>query len=320
MTKPTQFQFVVKHVEIDLEKISEGFGITSDEMAKFLYDARMSYGYVEHWSCILFDIQRHGNSNHPKSDGQTRHKFLPSDVSIKCLTDRVRVQKSSNQGGARKCTPSDLEDAVTSVPYFIIADMGNLPQVVFFLISSRLLKHWIDRGELSYTGLNRKKFLDLLLRDAKPKETTLPRSEWAKGHDASHLGQMGLELDPRPQSLAEESSASKTLVNMVRDVISAGKLRGRYIPPTEGGPHINGIQRENGQYFAIDAREKSRYHVWSPMPAKEGRHGVVRVTDRNGFKNPPQFPESIMPHGAKTPPWFIQFKNPQEALEFIRSG
>lgn len=130
--------------QIDLYKISEGFGLTVQDTISFLNDGRIIGRLGE------FIYADKTNSKRAKSEGSSYDVDMSDGkrVEVRSITKSISFASSKEVGYGRTVTEEGFNDKLNSVDYFIGIDYREIENLKFIQITKSMISDMRDRGIL----------------------------------------------------------------------------------------------------------------------------------------------------------------------------
>lgn len=143
-------------LRLNLPLLSQGLQVDTETIIHDLKDGRVASRWSERWCQSIYNLQL------TKRDTPNFDAVVPENgelVSIRTLTESgIRIQKSINQGGGRRCSKSQLIQSAKSVDLFIFVDIINIPLVKFIPVRSQKILQLVNDGVIIPSGLSPNNF------------------------------------------------------------------------------------------------------------------------------------------------------------------
>jgi hypothetical protein len=155
-------------IRLDPNLLAEALHISVAQVYAAFTDGRVISRFVEHWAEQMFGLKKYINTNHKGSDV---YYIMPDgeniEFSVRTLTAHgIRFQDSKHMGAGRTCSMEELKACIRRTDRWLVFDIRLFPLVTAYKVKCSILEQWMDKGELTTSGLSAKRFCALLNRDA----------------------------------------------------------------------------------------------------------------------------------------------------------
>ena len=127
---------------LDLEKVSEGLGLSIEETKSFLDDGRIVGRLGE------FIYAKKTKSKRAKSEGSSYDIDSSSGkkIEVRSITDSISFASSKEVGYGRQVTEEGFQNKLDSLDYFVGIDFRDIENLKFIDISKPMIDEMILNG------------------------------------------------------------------------------------------------------------------------------------------------------------------------------
>lgn len=151
--------------KLNLNKVSEGLGLSLEETKSFLNDGRIIGRLAE------FIYAKKTNSKRAKSEGSSYDvdKNDGKKVEIRSITKTISFASSKEVGYGRTVTESGFQDKLNSLDYFVGIDFRDMENLKFIDITKKMIEEMNKEGIIRKNkSVSCNKFYDFISKSKNP--------------------------------------------------------------------------------------------------------------------------------------------------------